>query len=83
MSVQLNHSIVPAHDARSSAAFLADLLGRPAPSRFGPFYGVEVDNGVTLDFMRVEGRIAGQPSPRRDQPARRWPRPLLGGPERS
>lgn len=60
MSIQLNHTIVPARDPRASAAFLAEILGRGAPVRFGPFQGVQVDNGVTLDFMRVDGDIARQ-----------------------
>ena len=57
MAIQLNHTIVPARDARASAVFLADLLGRGAPIRFGPFHGVQLDNDVTLDFMRVDGDI--------------------------
>jgi len=60
MSVALNHIIVESRDPRASAAFLAELLGRPAPVRFGPFHGVELDNGVTLDFMQVDGAIASQ-----------------------
>ncbi|MFP5407435.1 MAG: VOC family protein, partial [Gammaproteobacteria bacterium] len=55
MAIQLNHTIVPARDPRASAEFLASILGRPAPVRFGPFHGVEVDNCVTLDFMRADG----------------------------
>ncbi len=60
MSIQLNHTIVQARDPRASAAFLVEILGRGEPVRFGPFHGVELDNGVTLDFMRVEGDIAWQ-----------------------
>jgi catechol 2,3-dioxygenase-like lactoylglutathione lyase family enzyme len=51
MPIQLNHTIVPARDARVSAQFLADVLGLPAPTRFGPFHCVALDNGVTLDFQ--------------------------------
>jgi catechol 2,3-dioxygenase-like lactoylglutathione lyase family enzyme len=54
MSVQLNHTIVPARDPAASARFLADILGRGAPVRYGPFHGVELDNGVTLDYMRSD-----------------------------
>ncbi len=57
MSIQLNHTIVPARDPRASAAFLAQVLGRPAPVRFGPFYAVALDNGVTLDFIQAQGSI--------------------------
>lgn len=57
MAIQLNHTIVPARDPRASAVFLAELLGCGAPVAFGPFQGVELDNGVTLDFMRSEDDI--------------------------
>jgi catechol 2,3-dioxygenase-like lactoylglutathione lyase family enzyme len=50
MAVQLNHTIVSARDKRASAEFLAEVLGRPAPTTFGPFTVVELDNGVSLDF---------------------------------
>lgn len=53
MTVQLNHTIVPSLDAEASAAFVAELLGLPAPRRFGPFVVVETDNGVSLDYVDV------------------------------
>lgn len=55
MPVQLNHTIVHARDPLVSATFLADMLGLAPPVRFGPFYGVELDNGVTLDFISHDG----------------------------
>jgi catechol 2,3-dioxygenase-like lactoylglutathione lyase family enzyme len=51
MAVQLNHTIVAARDAEASAHFLADILGLPAPVRWGPFMIVEDANGTSLDFM--------------------------------
>ena len=60
MTVQLNHTIVHARDPKASATFLAEILGRPDPVPWGPFMGVEVDNGVALDFMQDDGPIAGQ-----------------------
>lgn len=51
MPIELNHTIVPARDARASAQFLADVLGLAAPTRFGPFHCVALENGVTLDFQ--------------------------------
>ncbi|MDP9401913.1 MAG: VOC family protein [Actinomycetota bacterium] len=60
MAVHLNHTIVSARDSHASAAFLAEMLGRPAPTRFGPFLCVETDNGVTLDFIDAEGDITPQ-----------------------
>jgi catechol 2,3-dioxygenase-like lactoylglutathione lyase family enzyme len=60
MTVQLDHTIVHARDPAASAAFLAEILGRPEPVVVGHFHGVEVDNGVTLDFMHQGGEIAPQ-----------------------
>jgi catechol 2,3-dioxygenase-like lactoylglutathione lyase family enzyme len=51
MPIELNHTIVPARDAKASATFLTELLGLSAPVRFGPFWAVALDNGVTLDFQ--------------------------------
>ena len=51
MAIELNHTIVPARDAKASADFLAEMLDRPSPVRFGPFWTVQLDNGVTLDFQ--------------------------------
>ncbi len=60
MSVQLNHTIVGCRDKKVSAKFLADVLGLPAPSRFGPFLVVEAANGVSLDYHDTDGNIAPQ-----------------------
>lgn len=57
MAVELNHTIVAAHDKRASAQFLAEVLGLDAPKPFGPFMAVQVDNDVTLDFRDEEGPI--------------------------
>jgi catechol 2,3-dioxygenase-like lactoylglutathione lyase family enzyme len=50
MSVQLNHTIVPAKDKEASAAFLAEILGLDPPKPFGPFMCIETANGVSLDY---------------------------------
>ena len=55
MAVQLNHTIVAAKDQDESARFLTEMLGLPAPKHFGPFTVVEVDNGVSLDFLTSDG----------------------------
>jgi catechol 2,3-dioxygenase-like lactoylglutathione lyase family enzyme len=60
MSVQLNHTIVWCRDQGRSATFLAEILGLPAPVRFGPFLVVEAHNGVSLDVHEREGEIAFQ-----------------------
>jgi catechol 2,3-dioxygenase-like lactoylglutathione lyase family enzyme len=48
--VDLNHTIVTVRDRHVSSAFVADLLGLPAPGSYGPFATVETANGVSLDF---------------------------------
>ena len=60
MTIALNHTIVWCHDQRKSATFLAEVLGRPAPTAFGPFLVVELDNEVSLDFHQTGGEIAMQ-----------------------
>ncbi|MFI9615587.1 VOC family protein [Streptomyces sp. NPDC052023] len=60
MTVQLNHTIVAAHDKEASARFLAGLLGLPVSPRYGPFAPVEIPNGVTLDYMETPGEITPQ-----------------------
>jgi catechol 2,3-dioxygenase-like lactoylglutathione lyase family enzyme len=60
MSVELNHTIVWSRDKEISATFLADILGLPAPKAWGPFFVVEVANGVTLDYHDVDGEFGEQ-----------------------
>ena len=60
MAVELNHTIVHVGDSARAAAELAELLGLPAPAPFGPFQVLELANGVSLDFMDDDGRIAPQ-----------------------
>ena len=60
MAVELNHTIVNTHDKRAGARFVSDVLGLPEPGSFGPFAVVELQNGVSLDFMDVEGEITAQ-----------------------
>lgn len=60
MGVDLNHTIVWSTDQTASAKFLAEMLGRPAPTRFAHFDVVELDNGVSLDFADAEGPIRPQ-----------------------
>ena len=60
MTVQLNHTIVAARDAHASATFLSEILGLPAPTRFGPFLVVQTANGVSLDFIETEDEVVAQ-----------------------
>jgi catechol 2,3-dioxygenase-like lactoylglutathione lyase family enzyme len=60
MTVQLNHHIVWCRDQDRSAAFLADILGLPAPTTMFHFQVVELANGMTLDFAATSGEVQGQ-----------------------
>ncbi|WP_210577030.1 VOC family protein [Streptomyces sp. GESEQ-4] len=60
MTVELNHTIVAAHDKKASARFLADILGLDVGPQYGPFIPVEIPNGVTLDYMDTSGEITPQ-----------------------
>ncbi len=60
MAIQFNHTILSAHDSEASAAFLAEMLGLPAPARWGPFMVVKTDNGTNLDYMDIDGEITRQ-----------------------
>ena len=60
MGVELNHTIVHTPEPEASAAWVAELLGLPAPSTFGPFLVVETANGVSLDFLHNDEQIAMQ-----------------------
>src|SRR5262250_2755758 len=50
MSVELNHTIIPATDKWASAKFLADILNLEAGPEWGHFVPIKTANGVTLDF---------------------------------
>lgn len=60
MAAQLNHTIVWCRDNGKAARFLAEMLARPEPRTFLHFEIVELDNGVSIDFMRKDGEIAMQ-----------------------
>jgi catechol 2,3-dioxygenase-like lactoylglutathione lyase family enzyme len=55
MPVQLNHTIVSAHDKHASAAFLADILGLEVGKETPPFVPLQLENDVTLDYMDRDG----------------------------
>ena len=60
MTVEFNHTIVWSSNSTASAAFLADILGLVEPKRWGPFQVVVTANGVNMDFLNKEGKIAPQ-----------------------
>ena len=61
MAIKFNHTIVWARDSEASATFLSQILGLPAPRRWGPFLVVTTDKGTNLDFMNADGEITAQP----------------------
>jgi len=56
MPVQLNHTIVAAHDAEVSSRWFAEMFGLDQPERLGHFWQVTTANGVGLDFASVGDR---------------------------
>jgi catechol 2,3-dioxygenase-like lactoylglutathione lyase family enzyme len=60
MAIQFNHTILSARDSQASAKFLADMLGLPAPTHWGPFEMVTTANGANLDYMDSDGTINPQ-----------------------
>jgi catechol 2,3-dioxygenase-like lactoylglutathione lyase family enzyme len=54
MAIELNHTIVPAHDPKASARFLADILGLTVDPPVAHFTPVTLANKVTLDFDQYD-----------------------------
>jgi catechol 2,3-dioxygenase-like lactoylglutathione lyase family enzyme len=55
MSIVLDHTIVPAHDAEASAQFFARIFGLAYEGRFYHFAPVRVNETLTLDFDTDDG----------------------------
>ncbi|HEV2898788.1 MAG TPA: VOC family protein [Pseudaminobacter sp.] len=60
MAIDFNHTILSARDSETSAKFLSEMLGLPAPRRWGPFQMVTTENGANLDYMDIDGEITPQ-----------------------
>jgi catechol 2,3-dioxygenase-like lactoylglutathione lyase family enzyme len=60
MAVDFNHTILSARNSETSAKFLAEMLGLPAPRHWGPFQMVTTENGANLDYMDTDGEITPQ-----------------------
>lgn len=60
MAAQLNHTIVWCRDKHVSSAFMAEMLGLPAPVAFLHFMVIPLENGVSMDFMEKDGAVAPQ-----------------------
>lgn len=54
MPVELNHTIVHVSDRKAAAEWVSRILGVDPPTRYGPFYAVDLANGVQLDFADGE-----------------------------
>ena len=50
MIIELNHTIVPAHDKDKSARFFAEIFGLQYEGSSGHFAPVRVNDKLTLDF---------------------------------
>ena len=60
MAIHFNHTILMARDSKASAAFLAEVLGLPAPKHWGPFEMVTTENDANLDYMDTDDEISPQ-----------------------
>ena len=54
MSIELNHTIVPAHDPKASAQFLAGILGLPIDPPVARFTPITLANRATLDYLQSD-----------------------------
>ena len=54
MTVELNHTIVPAHDPQASAKFLADILDLRVGAPVAHFTPVTLSNKVSLDYDKAD-----------------------------
>ncbi|MFI0226416.1 VOC family protein [Streptomyces lydicus] len=54
MTVELNHTIVPARDPQASAQFLADILGLSVDPPLAHFTPVRLANQVSLDYDQLD-----------------------------
>ena len=60
MSIEFNHTLVHAKDIWVAAREVGGVLGLAEPSSYGPFAVLQLDNGVTLDFIEDTGEIKAQ-----------------------
>lgn len=54
MTIELNHTIVPAHDKDAAARFFARIFGLDYHGPHGHFAPVEVNDRLTFDFDQTE-----------------------------
>ena len=53
--MELNHTIVPAHDKEASARFFAEIMGLSYDGPMGHFAPVVVNGALTMDFDNATG----------------------------
>ncbi len=51
MAIELNHTIVHAHDPDAEAAFFVEMFDLPPVRTFGHFLVVELAHGLTFDVL--------------------------------
>jgi len=51
MAIRFNHTLVHSTDKKTSATFLAEILGLPAPHPFAHFLCVALEGDASLDFL--------------------------------
>ena len=54
MALELNHTIVPAHDKEASARWLADILGAAYEGAMAHFSIVRINEHLTLDYDHAD-----------------------------
>jgi catechol 2,3-dioxygenase-like lactoylglutathione lyase family enzyme len=54
MAMELNHTIVPAHDKEASARWLADILGAQYEGAMAHFAVVRINEHLTLDYDHAD-----------------------------
>jgi catechol 2,3-dioxygenase-like lactoylglutathione lyase family enzyme len=58
MTIDFNHTIVSTRDSKASAEFLAEMLGLPAPRKWGPFGEINHhDGGRGVYFEDPDGHL--------------------------
>lgn len=54
MTIELNHTIVPAHEPAASAQFLAEILGVSVDPPVASFTPITLANRATLDYRQQD-----------------------------
>jgi len=63
MSIELNHTIVHVKDRWVASRDVAQVLGLPVPTAYGPFAELRMDNGASLDVWTARARSTVSTTP--------------------